>query len=31
MFHVPEEDRDFIKRVIGVPGDNVGLKAMICT
>lgn len=23
VFHVPEENRDFIKRVIGVPGDTV--------
>ena len=23
VFHVPEEGRDFIKRVIGVPGDTV--------
>ena len=23
VFHVPEEGRDFIKRVIGVPGDKV--------
>lgn len=23
VFHVPEENRDFIKRVIGVPGDKV--------
>lgn len=23
VFHVPEEDRDFIKRVIAVPGDTV--------
>jgi signal peptidase I, bacterial type len=26
VFHVPEENRDFIKRVIGVPGDNVRLE-----
>lgn len=23
VFHVPDQDRDFIKRVIGVPGDKV--------
>ncbi|XEC97084.1 signal peptidase I [Paenibacillus tarimensis] len=26
VFHVPEEGRDFIKRVIGVPGDKVRLE-----
>ncbi|WP_020615312.1 signal peptidase I [Paenibacillus daejeonensis] len=26
VFHVPEENRDFIKRVIGVPGDKVRLE-----
>ncbi|MFC3344321.1 signal peptidase I [Paenibacillus abyssi] len=26
VFHVPEEGRDFIKRVIGVPGDKVKLE-----
>lgn len=26
VFHVPEENRDFIKRVIGVPGDTVRLE-----
>src|SRR5690606_21892749 len=26
VFYVPEEDRDFIKRVIGVPGDTVRLE-----
>ncbi|WP_081667288.1 signal peptidase I [Paenibacillus pinihumi] len=25
VFHVPQENRDFIKRVIGVPGDKVKL------
>ena len=25
VFHVPEEGRDFIKRVIGVPGDKIKL------
>ncbi len=26
VFHVPEEQRDFIKRVIGVPGDTVRVE-----
>lgn len=26
VFHVPQENRDFIKRVIGVPGDKVKLE-----
>ncbi|WP_123040021.1 signal peptidase I [Cohnella candidum] len=26
VFHVPEEGRDFIKRVIGVPGDTVKVE-----
>lgn len=26
VFHVPEENRDFIKRVIGVPGDTVKVE-----
>lgn len=26
VFHVPEEGRDFIKRVIGVPGDTVQVE-----
>ncbi|MCD9023335.1 signal peptidase I [Cohnella silvisoli] len=26
VFHVPEEKRDFIKRVIGVPGDSVKVE-----
>lgn len=26
VFHVPEEKRDFIKRVIGVPGDTVRVE-----
>lgn len=26
VFHVPEEGRDFIKRVIGVPGDRIRLE-----
>lgn len=26
VFHVPQEGRDFIKRVIGVPGDKVKLE-----
>lgn len=26
VFYVPEEDRDFIKRVIGVPGDKIRLE-----
>ncbi|MFC5532423.1 signal peptidase I [Cohnella yongneupensis] len=26
VFHVPEEKRDFIKRVIGVPGDTIKVE-----
>lgn len=29
VFHVPSQGRDFIKRVIGVPGDTVQVLSLI--
>lgn len=31
VFHVPEEGRDFIKRVIGIPGDTVKVEGDVVT